>query len=274
MKPKAKLFLWGVLTLFLFSAMFLPAEASSPLQGGQYQTPTPGPDGRIFYIVQSGDTCIRIALLHNISENQLRSLNPDLDENCTVIPGEKLLVGLGGPALATPTSGPSPTPTLVPPTPTPFTGTTEICVLLFDDANGDALREENEEGLAGGAVSVASEDGTYSQTKTTLAEINPRTGDPEPVCFSDDLPEGMYQISVAVPEGYNPTMQVSYSLELHAGDRAFVDFGAQSAEGSAEAAESGGGKSGLLGIMGAILLFGGLALGWFATHAQKSRTFR
>ena len=280
MNSKKQIFAAGILLLFIFTMAALSsrvpsAEASSPVQGLQYQTPTPGPDGRILYTVQEGDTCIRIALLHNISENQLRSLNPDLDENCTVIPGEKLLVGLGGPALATATPGASPTPTLVPPTPTPFNGTTEICVLLFEDINGDALRQEDEPGLGGGAVSVTSEDGAYSQTKPTLGGMDPDTGEPAPVCFSDDLPEGAYQISVAVPDGYNPTMNVSYRLDLHAGDAAYVDFGAQSAKsGNESASQEEGGKSGLLGLLGALLLFGGIGLAWYAMRAQRPRGLR
>ncbi|PJA41545.1 MAG: hypothetical protein CO182_06225, partial [Lysobacterales bacterium CG_4_9_14_3_um_filter_62_6] len=61
-------------------------------------TPTAESDGRIIYTVGEGDSCIRIALLNNIDENQLRAMNPELDKNCTVIAGQRLMIGVGGPA--------------------------------------------------------------------------------------------------------------------------------------------------------------------------------
>jgi len=69
-------------------------------------------------------------------------LNTKINADCSNLgAGDLLLVGTGGPA-AGPTVTPGPSPTPAPPTitPTPFAGTTEICVLLFDDLNGDAQR--------------------------------------------------------------------------------------------------------------------------------------
>ncbi len=257
------------LGVVLLLGISFSAQASPAPQIGQFETPTPGPDGRIIYTVREGDSCIRITLLHNISMDQLLSLNPALDENCIVIPGQELLIGLGGPAVITPSPGPSPTPTPPQPTPTPFSGTTEICVLLFEDVNGDALRQETELALPGGAVSVTDTLGTYSQTEDTIAELDPDTGEPIPVCFSD-VPEGEYNISVAVPDGYNPTLEVSYKLDVKAGDRAFVGFGAQSqAVTVTDPAEQGESKSGILGVLGGLLLLGGLGLGWYAMRLRR-----
>src|SRR3972149_6741117 len=103
---------------------WLPANAAPTAQ--QYATPTAQPDGRIIYIVQAGDSCIRVSLLNGISVDQLRQLNSKLDENCTLIEGQQLLIGLAGLAAGTETPGPSPTPAPATVTPTPFTGTTEI----------------------------------------------------------------------------------------------------------------------------------------------------
>ncbi|OQX64709.1 MAG: hypothetical protein B5M51_02860 [Anaerolinea sp. 4484_236] len=263
------LFSIPLIFVFLFGLSF-SAQASPSPQIGEFQTPTPGADGRIIYTVREGDSCTRIELLHSISNDQLRALNPELDENCTIYPGQKLLMGIGGPAAAgTPTPGPSPTPTQPLPTPTPFTGTTEICVLLFEDINGDALRQEAELGLAGGAVSVTNAKGGYSQTQNTTGELDLDTGEPVSVCFAD-VPEGEYNISVAIPDGYNPTIEVSYKLEVQAGDRAFVDFGAQSQTSTADpVGDEGNGSSGLLGVLGAVLLLGGLGLGWYAMRLRK-----
>ncbi len=264
--------IFGILLLIIMLfGLTLPAQASPAPQIVQYATPTPGPDGRIIYIVQEGDTCISISLKTGVPIDVLRGQNPTLDENCVVIPGQELLLGLGGPAAATPTAGPSPTPTPILPTPTPFAGTTELCVMLFNDINGDALRQEGELGIAGGAVSVTNVNGNYSKTQNTVSEIDPDTLEPVRTCFLD-LTEGEYNISMAIPDHYNPTMTLAYKLKVQAGDRASVDFGAQaSATGGGGSAETGdeSGRSPLMGILGAVFLLGGGALGWYALRMRK-----
>ena len=249
----------------------LPAQASPSTQV-QFPSPTPGPDGRILYIVEPGDSCFRIEALYGISVDQLRGLNPQLDENCTLTIGAELMLGIGGPAALSPTPGPS--PTLEPPTvtPTPPAGTTEICVLLYDDVNGDALRQDTEIGIAGGAVSVSNTAGTFSETKTTISEIDPDLLEPIPICFTD-VPAGEYNISLAVPPNYNPTVQLTYTFAIKAGDIAVVPFGAQSqGETIGEPAPEngdGGGTSPIFGILGGLLLLGGLGLGWYAFQQRK-----
>lgn len=265
------------LVIFLFLipvllfGMLLPAQASPALQV-KYATPTAGPDGRIIYIVQAGDTCTRISLVSGISVDQLRQLNPQLDENCNLVIGSELMLGIGGPAAVSPSPGPSPTLLPVTVTPTPPVGTTEVCVLLYDDVNGDAQRQENEVGIADGAVSVSNSAGTFSETKTTVSEIDLDTEEPKQVCFTD-VPEGEYTISVAVPDTYNPTMEMTTSFFVKAGDQAFVDFGAQSKTVTANepGSENGGAStSPVLGILGAALLLGGGGLFWYAFRQRKS----
>lgn len=257
--------------LLLLTALALrltfSVQASGMAQG--YATPTPLPDGRIIYIVQPGDNCISISLLNGITLEQLRALNRNLDENCTIRAGQELLLGLGGPAAALPTPGPSPTPTPIPPTPTPFTGTTEICVLVFDDQNGDALHQELEPGIEGGAVSVSNTAGTFSQSQTTTSAPDPVTGLASRVCF-EDVPEGTYTISAAVPDNYNPTMLLSYTLEVKAGDRASVAFGAQSKLQTVEqpSAQTGS-RSAWLGVIGGLSLAVGIVLAWYALRMRR-----
>jgi hypothetical protein len=183
------------------------------------------------------------------------------------------MLGIGGPAALSPTPGPS--PTLEPPTvtPTPPAGTTEICVLLYDDVNGDALRQETEVGIEGGAVSVGNTAGTFSETKATVSEIDPDTEEPVQTCFTD-VPEGEYNISLAVPENYNPTTLLTSTFTINAGDVALFDFGAQSQTetGIEVAPEEGGGGSSpspIFGILGGLLLLGGLGLGWYAYQQRK-----
>ncbi len=262
------LFALGLSLWLVGGALVVRASPSPQLE--QYQTPTPGPDGRIIYIVRQGDNCLRVALLHNITVDQLRSYNPFLDENCTLIIGQELMVGLGGPASYTPTPGPSPTPAPPTATPTPFAGTTEVCALLYEDVNGDALRQAEELGIAGGAVSLTSSDGSFSDAQTTRAEIDPDTEEPVPVCFTD-VPEGEYTISVGIPDGYNPTTSLSYTFEVKAGDRAFVGFGAQSQAITVETPPQQSGRVPFLGILGAVLLLGGVGLGWYAWQMQRPK---
>lgn len=262
-----RFFILFTLVSLLLLGLWLPANAAPDRQ--QISTPTAGPDGRIVYVVQAGDSCIRVAALNNISEQQLRTLNSTLDENCSLVEGQELLIGIISLA-GTPTAGPSPTP--VPPTasPTPFTGTTEVCILLFDDANGNALRETTEPAIAGGAVSLTENNGEYSAAQNTVIPADPAAY--QGVCFLD-VPEGNYNITVGIPDNYNPTMNLNYSLDVNAGDRASVDFGAQSKDvvvdpGANNSTENSG-TSPLFGIIGAVLLLGGAVLGYFAWRSGK-----
>ena len=262
-----------LLVALLLFGLSLPATAA-PDQQVQFATATPGVDGRIIYVVQEGDTCTRVALLHGISVDQLRAYNSKLDADCTLTIGVALLVGLAGPATG-PTTGPSPTPSPPPVTSTPFTGTTEICVLLFDDLNGDALRQETEPPIDGGAISVTNLNGSYSQTRNTTSALDPNTGEIQRTCFSD-VPEGEYSITAGVPDNYNPTMTLSSTIKVQAGDRASVDFGAQSKAvtvGESGGSQNGGrGTSPILGIFGALLLLGGVGLGWYAWRMRRPKS--
>jgi LysM domain len=258
-----------LIVILVFFGLTLPAQASPHPQLVQYATPTPLPDGRIIYIVQAGDNCISISAKTGVSIDLLLGQNPTL--NCDlVIVGQQLLLGMGGPAAYTPTPGPSPTPTFVPPSPTPFAGTTEVCILLFDDFNGDGLRQPTELGLAGGEVSVTDVNGAYSKTGSTVNTVDPDTAESIRTCFTD-VPEGTFNISMAIPEGYNPTTQITYRLNVKAGDIAYLPFGAQSKSVQAVAPEESGegGNLPLIGILGAVLLLGGLGMGWYALRLRK-----
>ncbi len=247
-----------LLNLLLLASYSLTVQASAPAQGSAFSTPTPLPDGRILYIVQSGDSCFRISALTGISEAQLRSLNR-LNESCLLVPGQELLLGIGGPSGATPTPEAGATPTVgVPPTETPSPGEVRVCVVLYNDANGDSLRQDTETLLEGGALSISGASGQFSQTAITPGGI-------DPLCF-ERVPEGSYNISVAAPEGYNPTTQLNHAIGINAGEQVEIIFGAQQAivELSAESGETSGGPGNLLGILGIGFLLAGLGLGIYA----------
>lgn len=267
MNPK-RFFIIFVLIALLMFGLWLPANAAPSLQQ-QVGTPTPGADGRIIYIVQPGDSCTRVSLLTGISVDQLRQLNSRLDENCTLVEGEELLIGIVSPATETPQPvielG---TPTV---TPTPLAGTTEVCVLLFNDANGNAMREDTEPAVAGGAVSLTENNGEYSGSQETFIPADPLVY--QGICFTD-IPEGSYNISVGIPSGWNPTMSMDSSIEVNAGDIAFVAFGIQSQQEvldptTSEEGGSGGGQNTILGIVGGLLLLGGIGLGYYAWRTSR-----
>lgn len=258
-----------ILITLLLLGISLPVAAAPSAQG--FMTNTPQPDGRILYLVQEGETCSDVAFKHGISVAQLRQFNTRLDTDCTLTIGQQLVVGLA--VQAGPTPGPA--PTLLPPTATttPVSGTTEVCVLLFDDANGDALRQETEFGVEGGAVSLTNLNGSYSEQQNTTAALDP-DGEPIRACFGD-VPGGEYNISVAPPDNFNPTMLMSYNLTVKAGDRASIDFGAQTktitANQTAEE-QDGGGRSSILGIFGLLLLLGGAGLAYYAYRSGQPRS--
>lgn len=233
------------------------------LQQGTYQTPTPNQEGQIIYLVQEGDTCTRIFLLTGVPIDEIIALN-DLGPGCEVFPGQELLLAEVDPVTPTPV-GPLPTETPGPPTPTPFEGTAQICVSLFEDLDGNQRRSPNEMYLGGGVISVNNRIGTYSETKETVG------GDPavvELVCF-EDLPEGEYNLSMGIPDGFNPTTSMNFTLTVSAGDTVVVDFGAQpSTQMIEEEVVVGRGRSPFLLTIGLFLLAGGAALAFFFIRSQ------
>lgn len=267
MKTRLPFIILLIFVLLLIVGISLPVAAAPLAQG----TATPLPDGRILYFVQEGDTCSSVALKHGIGVSQLRQFNTRLDQDCTLTVGQQLVVGLA--VLDGPTPGPAPTE--LPPTasPTPVSGTTEVCVLLFNDANGDALRQETEFGIDGGAVSLTNLNGSYSEQQDTTSATDPETLEPVRACFID-VPAGEYNVSVAVPDDYNSTMLSTYTLTIKAGDRASVDFGAQSKTVTVDdpADQQADGRSSVLGIFGVLLLLGGAGLGYYAYRSSQPKS--
>lgn len=252
-----------ILAGWLVVAPLSPAQAAPNLQI-QIFTPTPGPDGRIIYIVKASDTLISISLISGVSVEKLRELNNISGD--AIYEGQKLLLGRAGPPEVTNTPGPSPTPTSILPTPTPKPGSGTLCVILFNDLNGDSTRQESEPAIPDGAISISNRAGTVSKTANTTTSA-------DPLCF-EKSPEGDYTISVAVPAGYNPTTVNSIGLELKAGDETYVDFGAQAnAQTQAEApTPSSSGRSPLLGIIGGLFLLAGVGLALFAGRMLRGKS--
>jgi LysM repeat protein len=244
-----------------------PGEASSQYQGPNFVTPTPGPDGRIIYIVKQNDVLWTIAALSGKSVEEIMALN-GLQTNDFLVPGMQLILGVAGPAQ--PTAGAQAPASATPaPTATPIYGTGEICVLLFVDENGDARLQANEPPLAGGKISLADRSGSVAADYTTTAETN-ADGEPASHCF-DGLDNGDYSVSAAVPAGYNPTTSMNLPVRLAPGDMQYVEFGAQPSAAIGGGSDgSSGGRSVILGVIGVLLLVVAGGLGYMATRYGRS----
>lgn len=255
---------WSVVItalILLLSAVVLtqPASANPPAQV-VYQTPTPLPDGRILYIVQPNDSCLRIELLTGVTIEQLRTLNK-LDQDCTLSIGKELLLAIVTPE-PTATINPEISPTPLLPTPTPIKGNGIICLTLYNDINGDGFQGTNELLIGGGAISITDRLGQVSETGMTT------TNPDSPFC--KDVPEGEYTVSLAIPDGYNPTTSTSLSIVVQAGSQGYANFGAQisskvienqpSVSNGTQENNSTGSSDLLLAILGGLLILMGLAL--------------
>ncbi len=255
-------FILLAMAILLLSSALLSTPAAAQVL---YFTPTADASGAIYYVVKESDTCDSIALVNNIPVDILRSLNGLNFDQCRFLQiGQKLLLGTVPTAVITP--GPSPTPTSILPTPEPVKGFGAICVYLYNDINGNAMAEEEETfetGIAGGQISITHRRGEYADVGTTLS-----TG--EALCFND-IPEGEYSISIAIPDGYNPTSNQNVNVLLKAGDTSTINFSAQ-VSGIANAPEDNGesgGGSVLLAVIGGLILLAGIGVGLYARYILR-----
>jgi LysM repeat protein len=223
-------------------------------------TPTPNEQGQIIYIVQPGDTLWRIAAIAGMTLEELMALN-GIHSSDILSNGAQLLLGA-----VVPTPGPEAqvTATPLPATPTPLVGTGEICVLLFQDLNGNARVDAGEGPLTQGQVSVVDRSGTLAGEHTTDEA-------PEGYCFTD-VQDGDYNVSAAVPPDHNATTSMNVPVRLRPGEIHYVEFGAQpSAALQAAGQGEGQSRSPLLGIVGLVLLGVAGLLGYQASRYTQQR---
>lgn len=212
------------------------AQPTAPVASGR--TATPNADGQIIYVVQSGDTLWGIAAVHGASLDELRALNGLTSDFISV--GQSLIIsqGQGSAPTATTESGATaegtadpaeptaaatePAPentTIAQVSPTPL-GTGIVCALIWDDANGNGVRDAAETLVLGGLLTVVD--------ITTGQQVDAHTTDntAQPHCF-EDIPEGQYTVSSAPPPGYNPTTPGATTLGVEAGFTSILEFGIQ-----------------------------------------------
>lgn len=150
-------------------------------------------------------------------------------------------------AAATPIPAVTATPQGPPPTAAPTTG--QVCVVSFNDRNGDT-QQGSDENLLPGVVFALSDVNGPKDSYTT-------DGVSEPHCFTD-LPAGSYQLSIKSPANYTATTQKSVVIALNGGMKTDVAFGARRGGAAPTATRTGGGggesAAGLLGGAGRIVL--------------------
>jgi hypothetical protein len=266
-----------VLLILVFFAQSYRTMAAPLAQLTVFPTPTPGPDGKIIYIVQPNDTLWRISAITGVKIETIRELN-NLGTNDAIIPGDRLLLGYAGPSGAAPTAGAIPTQAILTPSPTASPGWGILCVLLYNDINGDSIRQETEPSIPGGEISVSNRLGSVSLTAQTPSGgadttiVNPTPQERGYTCF-DQILQGEYLISVAAPEGYNRTTELNQTLRLEAGQTTEIAFGAQAnSELEAQTAiiPESPRKSPIMGIIGGALLVAGIGLGIYAALLRRT----
>lgn len=264
---------------FTLLGQFAAPSRFASAQDAPFNTATPDANGYIYHTVRENEYCYTIAELYNTSVERIISLN-NLDLNCTIFVGRTLLVAIVTATAVPPTAEPVPAqPTFPPqeaqptqppadfvPEPTAMLDTGKVCIILFHDVDGNGMRTDGENFLYGGEVSINDRTGTVSRVSTTVA------GDPDttkPMCF-EQLPPGEYNISIAVPDGFNNTTATNHAITVVSGETITIDFGAQEAtpedmnmQGEARA------LSPLLFILGGVILLSGLGLLFYMVRARK-----
>jgi len=203
-----------------------PGPSPTPLP-----TPTPRPDGSIVHVVQSGDTLSSIALRYDVAVDELQELNAgSIGGNNLIRVGQELVVSV-------PSESPTPTPLPQPPTatpqpegegetegetetapsPTPESEGASICVLAFNDRNGDTVRDPDSESL------LPNVEFTLANASGVVAEYT-SDGVNEPYCFTGLAPDS-YRVIQQAPAGYEPTGLPEQNVALAAGTSFDLQFG-------------------------------------------------
>ncbi|MBN1179823.1 MAG: LysM peptidoglycan-binding domain-containing protein [Anaerolineae bacterium] len=192
-------------------------------------TPTPRPDGAIVHVVQPGDTLFGISLMYNVPMEQIQQLNAgSIGPNNLISVDQALVISIpSAPPTAVPVAPTQAPADAASPTPAQVaeggdTGT--ICVLAFNDRNGDSFcQQDTEELLANVSFSLGDAAGLRGQYTTD--------GLSEPYCFSALAP-GMYRVTMQPPDGYAVSGPAYASVGLTAGATLDVALGAQRSEGA------------------------------------------
>ena len=194
-------------------------------------------DDEIRYAVRPGDNLTSIALAFGVTAADLMALN-GLDDEAVLRPGQSLVIIAGqadeneetaAPAdFEAPSNSESPRPAIDIPAPViaadaPAFDPTElqstVCFAMFQDDNQNGALDANESWLTADDIRLHDESG---------GEISrPAAADPsQPVCV-EDLTPNRYIIRAAPPAGYGLTTAPTLHIDLEAGGRLWLRFGAK-----------------------------------------------
>jgi len=153
------------------------------------------------------------------------------------------------------------------------TGSGQICVLAFEDLNGNGAKGDDELLLSGVGFTLSDETGVKGSYSTD--------GSSEPYCFGNLAP-GSYTVQARGPANMETTTAGQWAISLASGAQFDVMYGAQAvgaAAASPAAAGSAAGGSGFstlgriaLGGLGLLILAGSGFM--FFTTLQRARASR
>ncbi len=167
--------------------------------------------------------------------------------------------------------------TIVQAAPAAQQGTGQICVLAFDDQNGNGVREADEPLLAGVGFTLADASGVKGSYKSD--------GNSEPYCFGSLAP-AQYTVQARATGGLEVTTVGQWAVPLSNGAQFDVMYGARKSDGdTAKPATTDGSPSSpanasgmstlgriVLGVLGLVVLgFAGLLA---LTTLQRARNNR
>ena len=156
------------------------------------------------------------------------------------------------------------------------TGIGTICVMAYDDINGDGIRALDEAGLEGVSFAVNTGGETVGTFTTSATEIQH--------CFSELTP-GEYTVSWT-GANLTATTDQTWSTTVEAGGTVSREFGAQSTLPLEDTDSSISGPNGereagrgipnwllaLLGALGAMFILAGIGVGIYFVVIRRQRT--
>ncbi len=237
----------------------------APIPAVSAQVGTPAPTaGPQVHVVKAGEYLSVIAARYGLTTLELADANDMNPSDILAIGRELIIPG----TTAEPSATPEPTAS-----PTPEGG--RIIVTVFEDTNGNGLRDEGEPALAGARVVVV------GASDRPVAE-HVSDGATDPYTF-EALPPATYGVREEDPVGYTSTsanvwtvpLEGISEMEVFFGDRAIepataVPSAPAGADGSPVAAGSAAGSGGISGYVGILVAVVALALP-FGLRALRGR---
>ena len=208
-----KKFLFVIPVIVLFFTMLIASALSvmaSPALQTDFVTATPNEFGRIYYTVTENDFSLwDIAAKTGVDLQDIYQMNADISEqDPTIFIGQKIVIAIQTPEPTATVEGYVDTINLEPTSIPEGPGTGTICVLLYEDINGNAFREEEEPMMTEGAVSVSGKKtDSLLEQKTQLTILK---GMINIVVFMS-FQKGNYTITMAIPDGFNSTKNSSHN---------------------------------------------------------------